>query len=264
MGNFEKLSVLVIVVIIVMILVVALYTWTDNPDGGTPPATKTSARGNILPGPGSDAGGGGALGNGALGNGAHGGGLLEDWDSPSKREGIPESADQVGTVPEVPEVPKVKTVEEPLPVPEPEKEERPAPEAAEPWMYTVQPGDTLTQISERELGTWRRYKEILKLNAGVKAETIRAGDTLKMPPKQANSSLKVTPATVHAGAARPAARGKIALGDTYVIRKGDRLSTISKRAYGTIDRWPELWARNLSVIDDPDEPKVGAHIFIPK
>ena len=32
MGNFEKLSVLVIVVIIVMILVVALYTWTDNPD----------------------------------------------------------------------------------------------------------------------------------------------------------------------------------------------------------------------------------------
>ena len=31
MGNFEKLSVLVIGVIIVMILVVALYTWTDNP-----------------------------------------------------------------------------------------------------------------------------------------------------------------------------------------------------------------------------------------
>ena len=31
MGNFEKLSVLVIGVIIVMILVVALYTWTDDP-----------------------------------------------------------------------------------------------------------------------------------------------------------------------------------------------------------------------------------------
>src|SRR5436190_17693789 len=35
MGNFEKLSVLVIVVIILMILVVALYTWTDNPDGSS-------------------------------------------------------------------------------------------------------------------------------------------------------------------------------------------------------------------------------------
>src|SRR5204863_4755305 len=45
MGNFEKLSVLVIVVIIVMILVVALYTWTDNPDaaakdGGSNVATQ--------------------------------------------------------------------------------------------------------------------------------------------------------------------------------------------------------------------------------
>ncbi len=32
MGNFEKLSVVVIVVIIVMILVVALRTWTDRPE----------------------------------------------------------------------------------------------------------------------------------------------------------------------------------------------------------------------------------------
>ena len=42
MGNFEKLSVLVIVVIIVMILVVALYTWTDNPDSSG--ANSTFAR----------------------------------------------------------------------------------------------------------------------------------------------------------------------------------------------------------------------------
>ena len=33
MGNFEKLSVLVIVVIIVMILVVALYTWSGSTEG---------------------------------------------------------------------------------------------------------------------------------------------------------------------------------------------------------------------------------------
>ena len=48
MGNFEKLSVLVIVVIIVMILVVAIYVRTDNPDQsattGTPP--ETFARGD--------------------------------------------------------------------------------------------------------------------------------------------------------------------------------------------------------------------------
>ena len=43
MGNFEKLSVLVIGVIIVMILVVALYTWTDNPSGDTAAAPEESA-----------------------------------------------------------------------------------------------------------------------------------------------------------------------------------------------------------------------------
>ena len=53
MGNFEKLSVLVIVVIIVMILVVALYTWGDS--GDTRPlegTTLVDGKGDIGPEPG--------------------------------------------------------------------------------------------------------------------------------------------------------------------------------------------------------------------
>ena len=42
MGNFEKLSVVVIVVIIVMILVVALHTWTDRPDASSETASEDS------------------------------------------------------------------------------------------------------------------------------------------------------------------------------------------------------------------------------
>ena len=129
-------------------------------------------------------------------------------------------------------------------------------------MYTVKPGDTLTEIAERELGTWKRYKEILKLNPGVKAETIVGGDTLKMPPRARASSIKTAGKTSSTAPARRG--GKITVGEYYVIRSGDRLSRISKNAYGTIDRWPELWARNLSVIDDPDDPPVGAKIFVPK
>src|SRR5207247_823113 len=48
MGNFEKLSVLVIVVIIVMILVVALYTWTDSPDAAAKDAATPVASGTAL------------------------------------------------------------------------------------------------------------------------------------------------------------------------------------------------------------------------
>jgi len=253
MGNFEKLSVLVIVVIIVMILVVALYTWTDNPDGTTPAVTKVSERGAYIPGPDDLP----KSGDDKVGD------RIKDW---SHGEDIP--------LP--PEPPVVRPVDVPSPLPPspepptPDKIDPVPPASEEIWMYTVQPGDTLTQISERELGTWRRYKEILKLNPGVKAETIREGDVLKMPPRHASSSLKVTPgehAQKGAGGKMVIhlpSRGRIALGETYVIQEGDRLSRISKRAYGTIDRWPELWARNLSVIDDPDEPRVGAKIFIPK
>ena len=49
--------------------------------------------------------------------------------------------------------------------------------------YTVEPGDTLGQISQRLLGTVRRMDEILKLNADQisDADEIRVGMTLKIP-----------------------------------------------------------------------------------
>ncbi len=267
MGNFEKLSVLVIVVIIVMILVVALYTWTDNPDG-TPPATKTAGSAVVPPIPGPD--------KEAASRKA--GDLLDDWDRFNengdengdengedkgedglRKDHESRGSDDILDVPPLPDAPD--------PLPQPKKD--PAAASQEEWMYTVKAGDTITEIAERELGTWRRYKEILKLNPGVKAETIREGDTLKMPPKGMADSMKVTPSVpgsdpLKGASSSKAPGGKIATGEHYTIRKGDRLSRISKRAYGTIDRWPELWARNLSTIDDPDEPKVGAKIFIPK
>ena len=59
-------------------------------------------------------------------------------------------------------------------------------------------------------------------------------------------------------------RGSIPTGEHYVIRQGDTLENISKRAYGTFDRWPGLWGLNLSVIDDCEDLPVGMKIFIPK
>ncbi len=247
MGNFEKLSVLVIVVIIVMILVVALYTWSDNP-GGDPPAARDKHTGvDVVPEPdvGLD-------------------GPDPDWKSlfdevdPKKGAGGTGSGTTEDVIPEPPVLPEPDVNPAPQPA-----EPKPEPAAQEPWMYTVKDGDTLTEIAENELETWKRYREILKLNPGITAESLRKGQVLKMPPRVTTSSMKSTPGG-KAATVTPAKRGKIAVGEWYVIRRGDRLSRISKDAYGTIDRWPELWARNLSVIDDPDAPTVGAKIFIPK
>lgn len=253
MGNFEKLSVLVIVVIIVMILVVALYTWSDNPGEG-PPANREVTDSTKLADPVPDS-------NERSGSGIE---TIDDWDKAfletGKGSDSGEPAVNNGEI-EEPALPEPPTPE-PDPTPDP-KPDVPAP-AQEEWVYTVKAGDTLTEISERELETWRRYKEILKLNAGVTAETLREGQTLKMPPRQtAASSVKVSADAKGAGKAS-SRRGSIPTGEHYVIQRGDTLESISKRAYGTIDRWPGLWGRNLSVLDDCEDLPVGTKIFIPK
>ncbi len=56
------------------------------------------------------------------------------------------------------------------------------------WFYRVQNGDSLTTISERELGTFRRFKEVLALNPGIKPRSLQAGDVLRMPAREAGAT----------------------------------------------------------------------------
>lgn len=51
--------------------------------------------------------------------------------------------------------------------------------------YTVEPGDTLGQISQRMLGTVRRMDEIVEANSDLisDADEIRVGMTLRIPPR---------------------------------------------------------------------------------
>lgn len=51
------------------------------------------------------------------------------------------------------------------------------------WYYRVRAGDSLTTISERELGTFKRYKEILALNPGIQPRALPVGNVLRMPPR---------------------------------------------------------------------------------
>ncbi len=51
------------------------------------------------------------------------------------------------------------------------------------WYYQVKRGDVLTRIAERELGTFKRYKEILALNPGIEPRSLVPGSALAMPPR---------------------------------------------------------------------------------
>ena len=48
-------------------------------------------------------------------------------------------------------------------------------------VYVVQKGDTLWSISERLLGSGRRWKEIVEMNPGLVPHQLRIGQTLRIP-----------------------------------------------------------------------------------
>ena len=49
----------------------------------------------------------------------------------------------------------------------------------------------------------------------------------------------------------------------YTIEKGDTLSKIAKREYGSADKWDALFDANREVIDHPDRISPGQTIRIP-
>jgi nucleoid-associated protein YgaU len=250
MGNFEKLSVLVIVVIIVMILVVALYTWTDNPADGD------------------------ALGGGTASTTSEGA-MPDPILSP---EPVKSGAASLPWPIQEPKVTKIDVSGLPTPAPTPPPSvppktddagasPAPAPEAAPAErFYVVKEGETPGGIAQAELGSARRWKEILDLNPGVQAERLQPGMRLKMPgaaaggaptPKGAEEGIaKASSSGPAAGAAKP--------GATYTVQSGDTLEKISKRVYGTSSRWPEIWVANLAKLDSPDDVRRGMELQLPR
>lgn len=50
---------------------------------------------------------------------------------------------------------------------------------------------------------------------------------------------------------------------TYTVVKGDNLSAISKKFYGTANRWQEIFEANRDQLDDPDLIHPGQTLRIP-
>ena len=244
MGNFEKLSVLVIVVIIVMILVVALYTWSDNPDAsnsGTtvavkpatepkveqprilipaplPPISGTPLKGGLPPTPSPFP----PLINGPGGNGP-------------------------GGLPIVP---------------------APAPEAKpESTTHEIASGDTLGKLARQYHVSVAMIEEA---NPGVDAMRLRPRMKLTIPaPKSAIVKDDGSKGEIHASE-KPMSSAKVKQdgpaarpGSVYTFVKGDTLPGLSKRAYGTADRWHEIWIANYSAIENPDVVTPGTRVKLP-
>ncbi len=148
--------------------------------------------------------------------------------------------------------------------------------------YVVRASDTLSEIAERELGTQRRWTEILALNPGLAPTQLRAGQKIALPSQleaKAGASPAVssppkettnTPVSPRAASKKPersstSSKEKASTptrkARTYLVQKGDSLWRIADRALGDGGRWKEIAALNPKV--NPDRLAAGQELVLP-
>ena len=243
MGNFEKLSVLVIVVIIVMILVVAISALTSDPDEVDPGTSASLNQGEPFIK------------------------AENDYDMPNTEfpSSEPKPTDPIDNL-------DTPLIEDPNP-PEPNVDSddlagndlaQPTPMAddglaQQERSHTVASGETLGEIAEKLLGSYRRYPEIIALNPGLRPEALRAGTVIKIPAMKGGSAVPPQSGGIASSGGAPAVPGS-----DYVIQSGDSLKRIAKRAYRNFEKWPDIWAANFNLIQDPNNLPVGTRIRLPR
>jgi nucleoid-associated protein YgaU len=238
MGNFEKLSVLVIVVIIVMILVVALYTWSNNDETTVDTPEMAASQG-------------------------YDGGFEDPIDPLPVTPAPGPSADVVQPFP----APSPDVIEPPVPAPAPPAPVVPPAEQGFVW-HEVKEGETLGDIAKKHLGSVSKWPEIVRANPGLEPERLRPGQKVKVPTAGAGESLAVLPDEGRGASATPRESASIGggsaiAGKEYTVRRGDTLEKISLRVYGTKTRWPEIWIENLHRLEDPSDIFEGMVLQIP-
>ena len=252
MGNFEKLSVLVIVVIIVMILVVALYQWTGDPEstaakdstaaamGDAPKSTAAKSNEIVIPplknaalvdrtttGPGMDAG------------------IVLPAPTPSPFPTPVVGTNPIGGTP-------LDVAREPA-------------KPAEPKTHEVASGDNLTKIAKKYYGakSTRGIALIRTANSLTDESMLRVGQKLVIPDLKEDGKTAVVAGGKTAIVASVEPVVSLKPGSVYTVKTGDTLPRISKRAYGTADKWHEIWLANFNVIDDPEKVSPGTRLKLP-
>ena len=137
----------------------------------------------------------------------------------------------------------------------------PAPANLPANVYVVKPKETLSEIAMRELGTWRRWEEIVDLNPGLDPNRMRAGIRLVMPKRGTDSpgtaGTSPSPATP-----APEGAGQVPSGRTWRVEEGDSLWKIAARALGDGARWGEIATLNPGM--NVDRLKLGQVLRLPE
>jgi nucleoid-associated protein YgaU len=133
-----------------------------------------------------------------------------------------------------------------------------------PIVHTVEPGDTLSELSTKYYGTSRKVKVITDANPDVDPRRMPVGTRLKIPRIE---GLRQT-AVVAASGPQPALSAVAAQGShgplrKYTVQKGDSLYRIAQKFYSDGNKFEDIRLANRDVLSDPDHLVVGMELIIP-
>lgn len=119
-------------------------------------------------------------------------------------------------------------------------------DATQPAEYTVEKGDSLWNIAQKNLGDGSKWTEIYKLNQdsiGQNPDLIFSGNHLKLPGASGSS---------------------IADASHYTVKPGDNLWNIAKSHLGNPTKWGDLYKANANIIgDNPGLIQPGQDLTLP-
>ncbi|MCD8350033.1 MAG: LysM peptidoglycan-binding domain-containing protein, partial [Planctomycetaceae bacterium] len=128
-------------------------------------------------------------------------------------------------------------------------------------IYVVLPGDSLSSIAVRELGSASLAENIFLLNRDVieDPDHLLAGVKIRLPVRE--SAIVDEPAPPDT--TTPGRRPSMGLGRTHLVVRGDTLSSIAMQYYGTSAGWRFIYEANRNILPNPNVLAVGNELTIP-
>jgi LysM repeat protein len=119
-----------------------------------------------------------------------------------------------------------------------------------------------------EVKNFMKHDEVMLLTSLSGDSVLTRGEAARL--RNENLALRkeleersVAPRSLPEKAGASLARTKKAGGQTYVVRSGDTLASISRKFYKTSAHWKAILDANKKNIDDPEKLKIGQSLFIP-
>ena len=141
-----------------------------------------------------------------------------------------------------------------------------------PEVYVVERGDTLGHISTKVYGTCKKWKLIQQANGDIDPGALRVGTSLVIPREGPVAvarrdddvdSTKAVEEALEEVRRFVADRDVAAPYSPYTVARGDTLSAISRKHFGTSARWKDIYELNRDTLPRPDAMRPGQVIRVP-